>query len=88
MCRLFRIVIRRYFHNHATTKELLIRQLTSPVKWQETIEKMAAMGVDTVVELGPKRVLGGLIRRISDRMRLLHVEDLPSLQQTLAALKD
>jgi len=76
------------FHQGETTKELLIRQLTSPVKWFETIEKMVKMDVDTVVELGPKRVLGGLIRRISDRMRLLHVEDLPSLQQTLAALKD
>jgi len=76
------------FHEGETTKELLIRQLTSPVKWRQTIEKMEVMGVDTVVELGPKRVLGGLIRRISDRMRLLHVEDLPSLQQTLAAMKD
>ena len=76
------------FHEGETTKELLIRQLTSPVKWLETIEIMVKMDVDTVVELGPKRVLGGLIRRISDRMRLLHVEDLSSLQQTLAALKD
>jgi [acyl-carrier-protein] S-malonyltransferase len=76
------------FHEGTTTKELLIRQLTSPVKWCETIEKMVEMGVDTLVELGPKRVLGGLVRRISDRMRLLHVEDLPSLQQSLAVLKD
>jgi [acyl-carrier-protein] S-malonyltransferase len=75
------------FHDRATTKELLIRQLTNPVKWQETIEKMEAMGIDTLVELGPKRVLGGLVRRISDRIRLLHVEDLPSLQQTVSALK-
>jgi [acyl-carrier-protein] S-malonyltransferase len=75
------------FHEHSTTKELLTRQLTNPVKWQETIEKMEAMGVDTVVELGPKRVLGGLIRRICDRIRLLHVEDLPSLQQAVSALK-
>lgn len=76
------------FHDRTATKELLIRQLTHPVRWQETIEKMVAMDVDTIVELGPKRILSGLIRRISDRVRLLHVEDLISLQQTLTALKD
>ncbi len=76
------------FYDRTATKELLMRQLTSPVKWQETIEKMVAMGVDTMVELGPKRVLTGLIRRISDQVRLLHVEDLISLQQTLSALKN
>jgi len=75
-------------HNRQTTGELLVRQLTNPVRWQETIEKMIEIGVDTLVELGPKRVLGGLVRRITDRIRLLNVEDLASLQATVAALKD
>jgi len=74
-------------HSGQTTRDLLIRQLTNPVKWQETMEKMVEMGVDTLVELGPKRVLGGLARRIDDRVRLLNVEDLASLQTTVAALK-
>jgi len=76
------------FHDRRTTRALLFRQLTNPVKWQETIEKMIEMGVDTLVELGPKRVLGSLVRRINDRIRLLNVEDLASLQATVAALKN
>jgi [acyl-carrier-protein] S-malonyltransferase len=75
------------FHDRSTTKDLLVRQLTNPVKWREAIEKMVDMEVDTLVELGPKRVLAGLVKRINDRIRLLHVEDLPSLQKTLSALK-
>lgn len=75
-------------HSRERTRELLTRQITSPVRWKETIERMAAMGVDTIVELGPKRTLSGLIRRIDRRLRLLNVEDGESLKQTLAALND
>ncbi len=75
-------------HSREHTRELLARQITSPVRWKETIERMAAMGVDTIVELGPKRTLSGLIRRIDRRLRLLNVEDGESLEQTVAALND
>jgi [acyl-carrier-protein] S-malonyltransferase len=73
-------------HSREHTRELLARQITSPVRWKETIEKMAAMGVDTIVELGAKRTLSGLIRRIDRRIRLLNVEDGESLEKTLQAL--
>jgi [acyl-carrier-protein] S-malonyltransferase len=73
-------------HTRELTRELLARQITSPVRWLETIEKMAAMGVDTIVEIGPKRILSGLIRRIDRRLRLLNVEDGESLERTVAAL--
>jgi [acyl-carrier-protein] S-malonyltransferase len=76
------------FHTPDHTRELLARQITSPVRWQETIERMAAMGIDTIVELGPKRTLSGLIRRIDRRLRLLNVEDSESLEKTVAALND
>jgi [acyl-carrier-protein] S-malonyltransferase len=75
------------FHERGTTKHLLLRQMTNPVRWWETVEKMIGMGVDTMVELGPKRILGGLVRRISDRIRLLNVEDLTSLRNTLRVLE-
>jgi [acyl-carrier-protein] S-malonyltransferase len=75
-------------HSREQTRELLARQITSPVHWKETIEKMAAMGIDTLVELGPKRTLSGLIRRIDRRLRILNVEDGESLEKTVAALND
>jgi [acyl-carrier-protein] S-malonyltransferase len=73
-------------HSGEQTKDLLVRQIVSPVCWRETIGRMAEMGVDTIVEIGPKRVLSGLIRRIDRRFRLLNVEDEASLEMTAAAL--
>ncbi|MBU1965843.1 MAG: ACP S-malonyltransferase, partial [Proteobacteria bacterium] len=73
-------------HSRERTQELLVRQITSPVRWRETIARMAEMGVDTIVEIGPKRILSGLIRRIDRRFRLLNVEDEASLEMTAAAL--
>jgi [acyl-carrier-protein] S-malonyltransferase len=73
-------------HTAGQTRELLTRQIRTPVLWRETVVKMAQMGVDTIVELGPKRVLSGLVRRIDRRFRLLNVEDRASLEETVAAL--
>jgi [acyl-carrier-protein] S-malonyltransferase len=73
-------------HSRERTRDLLVRQIISPVRWRETIERMAEMGVDTIVEIGPKRVLSGLIRRIDRRLRLLNVEDEASLEKTASAL--
>jgi [acyl-carrier-protein] S-malonyltransferase len=73
-------------HSRDRTKDLLVRQIISPVRWRETVEKMAAMGVDTIVEIGPKRILSGLVRRIDRRLRLLNVEDEESLERTASAL--
>jgi [acyl-carrier-protein] S-malonyltransferase len=70
------------FHSKDTTRELLRKQISSPVRWQETIEKMVEMGIDTIVEIGPKRVLSGLVRRINRNIKLLNVEDTASLEKT------
>lgn len=72
------------FYTKKNARELLVRQITSPVKWQETIERMGHLGVDTIVEIGPKRTLSGLIKRIDRNMRLLNVEDLGSFKKVAA----
>ncbi len=56
-------------------RELLLRQVSSPVRWQELVEAMVADGLDTFVEVGPGRVLSSLIRRIAPRTRVLGVSD-------------
>ena len=71
------------FHSKDNTRELLIKQINSPVRWQETIEKMAKMGVDTIVEIGPKRILSGLVRGIDNNIQVLNVEDAGSLGKTM-----
>lgn len=75
-------------HSATTTRELLVRQIYQPVRWLETIETMAAKGVDTVIEVGPKRVLSALAVRINKGLRVLNVENLESLQRTAEVLSE
>jgi [acyl-carrier-protein] S-malonyltransferase len=62
---------------------LLLTQVTAPVRWVETVQKMALDGVDTVIELGPGKVLAGLVRRIDKGLRTWSVEDPASLAVVL-----
>lgn len=67
-------------------KEIMARQLISPVKWYDIILKMMEEGVNTFVEVGPKKVLTGLLRKIIPREReakLYNVEDMESLRHFL-----
>ena len=75
-------------HSKENTRQLLKRQLYSPVRWQETVEKMAQREIDTVVEVGPKRVLSGLIKRIDRNIMTINVEDGDSLKKAAEFLKD
>lgn len=71
----------------AVARAELMRQLTSPVRWVQTIEALLAMGVDTFIEAGPKNVLAGLIKKTApEGVRVLNVEDPASLQAALTAL--
>ena len=71
----------------ATIKDALVRQAASPVRWVETINRMAAMGVTHVVECGPGKVLAGLTKRINPNLQGFALADRASLEQTLSAVK-
>ncbi|HUM10728.1 MAG TPA: ACP S-malonyltransferase [Myxococcaceae bacterium] len=62
---------------------LLLAQVSAPVRWVESIRALAAAGVTRVVELGPGRVLGGLVKRICKDIEVLNVEDPASLEKAL-----
>ncbi|MGH9757516.1 MAG: ACP S-malonyltransferase [Candidatus Acidiferrales bacterium] len=64
-------------------REALIRQVTSPVRWLDSIREMIENGVTIFVEVGPGKVLAGLLRQIDRAVRCLSVEDAASLQATL-----
>jgi [acyl-carrier-protein] S-malonyltransferase len=68
-------------------KDALVRQAAKPVRWQETIQAMAAQGVTQVVECGPGKVLAGLTKRINDQVTGVPVFDEASLNEVLASLK-
>ncbi len=61
----------------------LVRQLTAPLRWEEGIRAMLEDGMDTVIEIGPGRVLSGLIRRIDRKMTLLNIENTDSFKKLL-----
>jgi len=70
-------------------KDTMARQLTSPVRWYEIVLKMMNQGIDTFVEVGPKKVLSGLVSKIipEGSAQILNVEDMNSLESFLKAIK-
>ncbi len=65
----------------ARLKELLVRQVSAPVRWDESVACMAELGVDRFVEIGPGKVLSGLIKRIAKGAGAQNVEDVASLKK-------
>jgi [acyl-carrier-protein] S-malonyltransferase len=63
----------------------LLRQVASPVRWTDCVERLAREGATTFVEVGPGRVLSALVRRIVDGARGLSIEEPAGLQKVLAA---
>ena len=61
-------------------RNALLRQVASPVRWVESVQKMIAMGVRQFVEIGPGNVLTGLIKRIDSSVELVNVSDVASIE--------
>ena len=70
----------------AAGRDSLVRQVSSPVRWLESVELLIKEGVDTFVEVGPGKVLTGLMRQISKDVRCFNVEDSASLKSASASL--
>jgi [acyl-carrier-protein] S-malonyltransferase len=64
-------------------RDALIRQVTMPVRWEESVRELIDEGVNTFVEVGPGRVLSGLLRQIERSVGTLNVEDEKSLTATV-----
>lgn len=64
-------------------RELLVRQVFSPVLWQDSVEWLIAAGVDTFVEIGSGSVLAGLIRKIDKNVKVININSLESLETAL-----
>jgi [acyl-carrier-protein] S-malonyltransferase len=72
--------------NGDEAREALIRQVTLPVRWEDSIRELIDQGVNTFVEVGPGRVLSGLLRQIDRSIHVFNVEDEKSLRATLEKL--
>ena len=71
----------------AMIKDALVRQAASPVRWVETVERMAAEGVSHIIECGPGKVLAGLTKRINSNLTGEAIVDQASLERTLELVK-
>jgi [acyl-carrier-protein] S-malonyltransferase len=68
-------------------KGLLVRQIESPVLWEDSVRKLIDLGVDTFVEVGPGTTLSKFIKKINKEVAVYNVEDAKSLNKTLEALQ-
>ncbi len=64
-------------------RDALIRQVTGAVRWVDCIQSLIGAGATIFIEVGPGKVLGGLLRQIDSAQKALNVEDTASLEKTL-----
>jgi [acyl-carrier-protein] S-malonyltransferase len=76
-------VTANYAREAGQIRDLLIRQVSSPVRWEESIRLMLADGVETFIEVGPSRHLSGFLKKINRNVRSFNIEDVQSLGKVL-----
>ena len=74
-------VTAEYVTDISQTKELLAKQISSSVRWQQSVEKMLAEGVDTFVEIGPGKTLAGFMRKIAPDVKTYNIQKVEDLDQ-------
>ncbi|MBL4964937.1 ACP S-malonyltransferase [Bacillus halotolerans] len=72
----------------ADIKEKLIEQLYSPVRFEETVNKLIAEGVTTFIEIGPGKVLSGLVKKVNRRLKTIAVSDPETIELAIQTLKE
>lgn len=72
----------------AEIKPLLSRQISSPVRWQQSVENMILNGVDTFVEIGPGRTLNGFIRKINREVSVYSIQTVEDMEKVIQAVKE
>ena len=75
-----------YVADKEQVKPLLMQQIASPVRWQQSVERMIADGVDNFVEIGPGKTLSGFMRKINRDVKVINIEKVEDLEK-LSALK-
>lgn len=81
-------VTAEYVTEASQVKDLLVRQVSSSVKWQQCVEKMITDGTDTFVEIGPGKTLSGFMRKISRDVKMLNIQTVEDFGKTAEALKN
>jgi [acyl-carrier-protein] S-malonyltransferase len=76
-----------FYPGKGKIRDLLVKQVDHPVRWEECMQKLLATGANLVMEVGPGKVLSGLMRRISREAKMANVEDGTSWEKAQELLK-
>lgn len=79
-------VTAEYVSDPAGIKNLLAKQISSPVRWQQSMERMIASGVDTFIEIGPGKTLAGFLRKIDRSVSVYNIQTTEDLEQVAKAV--
>ena len=80
-------VTAEYVTDEAEVKPLLMKQVSSSVRWQQSVEAMLADGVDTFIEIGPGKTLAGFMRKIDRTVKVLNIEKLEDVDRVVETLQ-
>lgn len=78
----------RFLTSPDEIKSSLIRQVSEPVQWEKSIRKIIESGIDTFIEIGPGKILSGLVKRIDNGVKIFNVEDRKSFESSKEVLWD
>ncbi|MBP5221724.1 MAG: ACP S-malonyltransferase [Lachnospiraceae bacterium] len=76
-----------YVQDETGVKDLLVRQISSPVRWQQSVECMIQNGVDRFIEIGPGKTLTGFMKRINSGVRAMNIATVEDLDRVLDEIK-
>lgn len=76
----------RPFEDAAHIKGLMVKQVMSPVYWEDSVQKMIELGVDTFIEVGPGKTLSSFIKKMDRSVNTMNVENIKSFEKTLQKL--
>ena len=76
-------VTAEYVTDAKEIKELLVKQVSSSVKWQQRVEKMIAEGIDTFVEIGPGKTLSGFMRKINRNVTVMNIQNVEDFKKAV-----
>lgn len=74
-------VTAEYVYNESEVKPLLIKQVSSSVRWEQSIRRMLEDGIDTFIEIGPGKTLSGFMRKIDKNARVFNIEKLEDIEK-------
>lgn len=77
-----------YVRSTEPVRELLEKQISSPVRWQQSVERLLADGFDTFVEIGPGRTLSSFVKKINREVTVLNVDKYEDLEKCMEVLKN